>query len=57
VSELNRHVPAAVAKRTPRKWRLVKSADAAQIDGVIALAMAAECADQCMPAPKLVGWI
>ena len=42
VAELDRHVANAVAKPTPRGWRLVKSADAAQIDAVIALAMAAE---------------
>lgn len=47
-AELDRHVANAVAKPTPRGWRLVKSAEAAQIDAVIALAMAAERA----PAPR-----
>jgi hypothetical protein len=47
-----------VAKPTPRGWRLVKPADAAQIDGVIALAMAAERASTPAPAPaKLLGWL
>jgi phage terminase large subunit-like protein len=55
--ELTRHVAAAVAKPTPRGWRLVKSADAVQIDGVIALAMAAERAEQQKPVAKVVGWI
>jgi hypothetical protein len=38
----DRHVANALAKPTPRGWRLVKSAEAAQIDALIALAMAAE---------------
>jgi len=42
--ELNRHVAAAVAKQTPRGWRLDKSNRSAQIDGVVALAMALEAA-------------
>jgi phage terminase large subunit-like protein len=58
VAELDRHVANAVAKPTPRGWRLVKSADAAQIDAVIALAMAAERASTPAPAPaRLLGWI
>lgn len=57
-AELDRHVANAVAKPTPRGWRLTKSADAAQIDGVIALAMAAERASAPAPAPaRLVGWV
>ena len=55
--ELDRHVANAQAKPTPRGWRLVKSAEAAQIDGVIALAMAAERAEQHKPVAKVVGWI
>jgi phage terminase large subunit-like protein len=56
--ELDRHVANAVAKPTPRGWRLVKSADSAQIDGVIALAMAAERASQPAPQPvRLLGWL
>lgn len=58
IAELDRHVAAAVAKPTPRGWRLVKSSDAAQIDAVIALSMAAERA--CAPAPappRLLGWL
>jgi hypothetical protein len=58
VAELDRHVAAAVAKPTPRGWRLTKSAEAAQIDAVIALAMAAERASTPAPPPaKLLGWI
>lgn len=58
VAELDRHVAAAVAKPTPRGWRLTKSAEAAQIDAAIALAMAAERASTPAPPPaKLLGWI
>lgn len=56
--ELDRHVAAAQAKATPRGWRLTKSADAAQIDGVIGLAIAAERASAPAPEPtRFVGWL
>ena len=56
--ELDRHVAAAVAKPTPRGWRLVKAADSLQIDGVIALAMAAERASAPVPEPpRVLGWL
>lgn len=58
VAELDRHVANAVAKPTPRGWRLVKSAEAANIDAVIALAMAAERAATPAPQPpRLLGWV
>lgn len=57
VGELDRHVANAVAKPTPRGWRLVKSAEAAQIDALIALAMAAERATRQRRAVKLLGWV
>jgi len=41
---LNAHVAAATAKQTPRGWRLDKSDRNAQIDAVVALAMALEAA-------------
>jgi hypothetical protein len=44
--QLDLHVANAEAKPTPRGWRLVKRSEGAQIDGVIALAMAAETAEQ-----------
>jgi len=54
--ELDRHVAAAVAKATPRGWRLDKMNDAAQIDAAVALAMACQRVEQ-RPAPvKLHGW-
>jgi hypothetical protein len=46
-----------MAKPTPRGWRLVTSAESAQIDGVIALAMTAERAQTVVPRAKLLGWI
>ncbi len=58
VAELDRHVANAVAKPTPRGWRLTKTAEEAQIDAVIALAMAAERASQPVaPPPRLLGWL
>jgi phage terminase large subunit-like protein len=57
-AELDRHVANAVARPTPRGWRPVKSADSAQIDGVIALAMASERASTpAAPPVQLLGWL
>lgn len=54
---LDSHIANAIAKPTPRGWRLVKSGESAHIDSVIALAMAAEQAER-QPAPvKLLGWL
>ena len=55
--ELNRHVAAAIAKQTPRGWRLDKSERAAQIDAVVALAMAVERAEQPVEPARVLGWI
>lgn len=56
--ELNRHVAGAIAKSTGRGWRLEQSERSAQIDGVIALAMAAERASAPLKAPtRLIGWV
>jgi hypothetical protein len=51
VAELDRHV----AKPTPRGWRLVKSAERARIDALIALAIAAERSGRQRRAVKLLG--
>ena len=54
---LNEHVARAVAKDTPRGWRLDKAVARDQIDAVIAVAMAVERAEQ-QPAPvQLLGWL
>lgn len=55
---LDQHVANAVAKQTPRGWRLDKSADGVQIDAVVALMLAVERADQPAPEPtRLLGWL
>jgi len=54
---LNAHVAGAIAKQTPRGWRLDKSERAAQIDAVVALAMALERAEQPARPARLVGWV
>ncbi len=54
---LNAHVSAAVARDTPRGWRLDKSKSAEQIDGVVALAMAVEAAEAKAAPVELLGWI
>lgn len=56
--DLNAHVAAAIAKPTPRGWRLDKSSDADQIDALIALAMAIDRASEPQPEPtRLLGWV
>ena len=56
---LDKHVANAIAVPVHghRAWRLSKSADAAQIDALIALSMAAERASQPRRTPQLVGWL
>lgn len=55
--DLDRHVAAAVARATGRGWRLDKSAHDAQIDAVVALAMACEKAEHREPPARLLGWL
>ncbi len=56
--DLDRHVAGAVAKQTGRGWRLDKSERSAQIDAVVALAMAVERAQAPKPEPpRLLGWL
>ncbi len=57
VAELDRHVANARAKATPRGWRLTKSSESAQVDAVIALAMAAERVEQRPEPLELIGWV
>jgi phage terminase large subunit-like protein len=55
--KLNAHVANAIAKDTPRGWRLDKVHRRAQIDGTVAMAMAVERAEH-RPAPvQLLGWL
>ena len=54
---LNRHVAAAVARHGRRGWRLDKPAGGENIDGVIALCMAAERAAVRPEPVALLGWL
>jgi phage terminase large subunit-like protein len=55
---LDSHVHAAIAKKTGRGWRLDKLRRSAQIDAVVALAMAVERATApTLPRPRLLGFV
>ncbi len=55
--DLNAHVRAAIARDTPRGWRIDKTRSRDNIDAVVALAMAVERAEH-RPAPvELLGWL
>jgi phage terminase large subunit-like protein len=56
-AELNRHIASAVARDSPRGWRLDKAHRRAQIDGVVALAMAVERAELRPESVSLLGWL
>lgn len=55
--DLNRHVGTAIAKDTPRGWRLDKRRKEQQIDAVVAMAMAVERATAPTPKVELLGWL
>ena len=56
-SELASHAAHAVARHSRRGWRLDKAGRTDSIDGMIALCMALERAEQPAPEPaRLVGW-
>ena len=54
---LNAHVRQAIARETPRGWRLDKLKSRDNIDAVVALAMAVESAESPTPAVELLGWL
>lgn len=54
---LNAHVRQAIARDTPRGWRLDKTKSRDQIDAVVALAMAVEGAESPTPTVELLGWL
>jgi phage terminase large subunit-like protein len=54
---LNHHVSNTVAKDTPRGWRIEKAHSRAQIDAVVALAMAVERAEMKPEPVRLLGWL
>jgi phage terminase large subunit-like protein len=55
--DLNAHVRAAIARDTPRGWRIDKLKSRDNIDACVALAMAVEAAEQRTPAVELLGWL
>jgi phage terminase large subunit-like protein len=55
--ELNAHVAAAVARDTPRGWRLDKADRSAQIDATVAMAMAVEAVESRREPARLLGWL
>ena len=54
---LNRHVRQAIARDTPRGWRLDKLKSRDNIDAVVAMAMAVEAAEAPVASVELLGWI
>jgi phage terminase large subunit-like protein len=54
---LNAHVSNAVAKDSPRGWRLDRAHRTANIDAVIALAIALERAEAKSEPVRLLGWV
>lgn len=54
---LNAHVRNAIAKDTPRGWRIDKLKSRDNIDGTVALAMAVERAEQRTTPVQVLGWL
>jgi hypothetical protein len=54
---LNQHVAAAIARDTPRGWRLDRPDRSTPIDGVIALAMCVARAEVKPEPVRLLGWL
>ncbi len=55
--ELARHASDAVARHSRRGWRIDKPNPRANIDAIIALAMAVERAEQKPEPVTLLGWL
>jgi phage terminase large subunit-like protein len=55
--ELARHASEAIARHSRRGWRIDKPNPRANIDAVIALAMAVERAEQVPEPVELLGWL
>jgi hypothetical protein len=55
--ELNSHVRQAIARDTPRGWRIDKLKSRDNIDAVVALAMAVESAEQPAATVELLGYL
>jgi phage terminase large subunit-like protein len=54
---LNAHVRQAIARDTPRGWRIDKAKSRDNIDAVVALAMALEAAEAPIPTVEFLGWL
>lgn len=54
---LNGHVASAIAKQTPRGWRIDKAKATDQVDAVVALAMAVDRASTPVAPARLLGWL
>lgn len=54
---LNAHVRQAIARDTPRGWRIDKTKSRENIDAVVALAMAVESAESPTATVELLGWL
>jgi len=54
---LNRHVRQAIARDTPRGWRLDKLKSRDTIDAVVALAMSVEATEAPVASVELLGWL
>lgn len=55
--ELNSHVAQAIARQTPRGWRIDKAKESDQVDALIALVMAIDRATQPKRTAQFLGWI
>jgi phage terminase large subunit-like protein len=54
---LNAHVRQAIARDTPRGWRIDKLKSRDNIDACVALAMAVEAAEAPVPEVSFIGWL
>jgi hypothetical protein len=55
--QLNAHVRAAIARDTPRGWRIDTAKSRHNIDAVVVLAMAVEAAENKPALVELLGWL
>jgi hypothetical protein len=54
---LNAHVRQAIARDTPRGWRIDKLKSRDNIDACVALAMAVEAAEAPVAEVEFIGWL
>ena len=56
-AELRQHAATAIARHSRRGWRIDKSQRTDNVDGVVALAMALECAEAKPADVQFLGWL